>query len=73
MIVITSTALLTGAAAAQTASSPPAAAAPIHIPTNSGEVILPNAYDKEAVGTTSLLPDAGVVEIQMIAQSPHKG
>jgi hypothetical protein len=49
MIVIAlGTALLTGAAAAQTASSPAAAAAPIHIPTNSSEIILPNAYDKDA-------------------------
>jgi enamine deaminase RidA (YjgF/YER057c/UK114 family) len=49
MIVIQlGAALLTGVAAAQTASSPPVATAPIHIPTNSGEVILPNAYDKDA-------------------------
>jgi enamine deaminase RidA (YjgF/YER057c/UK114 family) len=38
--------LQAGAAAAQPAPTP--LAAPIHIPTPSGEVILPNAYDKQA-------------------------
>jgi enamine deaminase RidA (YjgF/YER057c/UK114 family) len=40
-------ALRAGAAAGQSAP-PPLLAAPIHIPTHSGEVILPNAYDKQA-------------------------
>jgi enamine deaminase RidA (YjgF/YER057c/UK114 family) len=177
IIVITlSAGLLAATAAAQIPSPPAAAATPIHIPTSSGEVILPNAYDKDAydkygyaavrragdlvfisgvvvgrrpdegtdvtafkdqvrrsfrrieaslkaaglgfddvvminsfhvwqgpnfsgsredqfkafeavkeefmhgpkpawtaVGTSSLLPDAGIVEIQMIAQTPHRG
>ena len=45
--VVVAMALQAGVAAAQPAPPAPLAA-PIHIPTPSGEVILPNAYDKQA-------------------------